>query len=367
MLILLIFLKLLQAEPGGDHDHNNGHTNFIGGKRPQPKRPTISSKTNYVTLNNNVVYGCNETYISVFIPKTAVSDENGEPVQNDRIMYRNDASFHCRSKEYNETHYAMFINVARWEYTCATTRFKDDFKIRYLNEVVWVNPVSMSMDSLANITCTIHTDGDIVVLNESATKSRIPTLWGAFGVNTNFYRTSEFNEHEVLSAVTQAPKVQVGYYVYVKSEIVEYPEGKSAQNNSEIVVVLDHCFASKSSDPDIYDEAFTYEIIEDRCIADPTVVIRKNGQGSTSQFKFQMFKWRNTINQYLYVHCKVVICNNAESDNKCSGQSLNYMCHGDPTKFRKKRSIENHGSVLDYRYSATQSFGPIIPWDSSVM
>ena len=263
----------------------------------------------------------------------------------------------------------MGINIAEWDYPCATMRLTDDFKIKYSNEVVLLDQKTQQIVSLANISCVVQKDAEISVLDESHTMSRVETEWGGFTVKTSFYRSDEYNEGDVLTTLDKPPRVQVGYYIYAKSEITEYPEGKGYDNMTEIVLVDTDCYASKNSEYNSKEMANKHMIIENRCITanDPTVIIQQNGGGHKVKFKFQMFKWRKTVNQYVYVHCGVAICNNKENGNMCSGRSYNYMCHGDTTNFRKKRAVDLNDDTIDPRFTTHHSFGPIIPWDSSVI
>ena len=110
--------------------------------------------------------------------------------------------------------------------------------------------------------------------------------------STIVYRSNEYNEGVVLTTMERPPKVQVGYYVYVKSEILEWPEGRGANNMTDIVLVDTECFASKNAEYNAKTEStFKHNFIKDRCITDDkTVIIKRNGEDHLSQFNHAVYK-----------------------------------------------------------------------------
>ena len=410
IIIIIIYCLVFLAGKiyaGGD-GHGHGHGDHGGGLAPVADHPLLKKnpivkkqETNWKVLKNGVSISCNQTFIAVYIPHTSIFDENKqEPISKNMIFWNNDGSQHCRSQEFNTTHYIISVNIAEWNAPCGTVRDAetDMYRIKYKNSVSYVPPGQGTLAPLADVDCAIQKDKNVAVLPDSMSASKVETVWGAFEIKTSFYHDSEFTDVEALSTRDAAPKVQVGKSLYGKTEIVTFPDQKQQDDMPEIAVTVLNCIATKS--PQYRDDLvtdtdkFTLRFIQDRCVGeDKTVIIKRNGHGGVSEFKFQMFKWKNTINQYVYLHCAVAICNNIETENQCSGQSLNYMCHGDITKFkvsskpagpvlgsarpmgkkkrRKKRESDVYenipSGVIDSRYITIHSFGPIIPWDTSVI
>ena len=414
LLSILQLSKYAFPSPGGGHGHMGGGDSNTNKNLSFNKKNNIMKQheTTWQTYKSGVVQSCNQTTIAIYIPHESVMDpSSSQPVNSNMIFWSNDGSEHCRSRKYNETHYALIVDIANWEFPCGTNRDAetDPYRIRYSNSVGWVDPEKAGLDVLADVDCNVMKDKNVAVLPDSASKSDLETVWGKFSLKTTFYHDAEFIPAEALSTRDAAPKIQVGKPLFIKSEITSYPDEKTKDDMPDIALTVLNCLASKSPQFSNHllekGDKFTLKFVKDRCIGgDRTVIIRKNGQGSYSEFKFQMFKWKNTVNQYLYLHCNVAICNNKESNNQCSGQSENYMCHGDITQFnrkssrkgigssllpvntqqnrngRKKRDTEDVGyeifnrstreipaGIIDERYITVHSFGPIIPWDTSVI
>lgn len=401
ILLTLLYLTYLPQILAGGSGHGHG-----GGLAPAldilKKKPILEkSETIWTTFQNGVSLSCNQTSLAVYIPHTAVLDpSSNQPVSNNLIFWQNDGSQHCRSNEYNTTHYLLAVDIAEWQFPCGTTRdsVSDEYRIKYENKIGFVRGKE-GLELLANIQCSIQKDKNVAVLPDSSSNTQLETIWGRFQLKTSFFYDSEFVQNEALSTRDAAPKVQVGKSLFGKTEIIKYPEDKEKEDMPEIVVTELNCVATKS--PNFKDslvtenDKFTLKFLKNRCVGDDkTVIIKRNGESSLSEFKFQMFKWKNTINQYVYIHCQLALCNQKETNNKCSGLSENYNCHGDITLFKKQSNgrakINGMGSTaramagskkrkkrslteiplpeaIDNRWVTVHSFGPIIPWDTSVI
>ena len=63
-------------------------------------------------------------------------------------------------------------------------------------------------------------------------------------------------------------------------------------------VVISTCWGSRSANPN--NKKTSQLFIQNGCTADRSVIIRRNGYGAASDWKYQMFKWRqDRIYDYL--------------------------------------------------------------------
>lgn len=166
---------------------------------------------------------------------------------------------------------------------------------------------------------------------------RFATAHGSFAVSMNIYQDSSFAKSKEYQ---QAPSIPIGSYLYVQIEL-------ESVDDSNLVVTMEHCYATQTRDP-ADPQSARHFLISERCAdtdSDPTVLIYSNGESHKSRFKFQMFKWRWSADD-VYIHCEVDICN--RTSEVCTPQNVASIsqCNGHGQQ-RRKRDLAHEGAYVN--------------------
>ncbi|CAJ1064649.1 uncharacterized protein LOC117808825 [Xyrichtys novacula] len=71
-----------------------------------------------------------------------------------------------------------------------------------------------------------------------------------------------------------------------------------------VAMVIDSCWATKEVKPDSSPQ---YHLITKSCAKDKTVVMDKNGKGTSNSFSFTTFQFSKSTGD-VYLHCQVKLC-----------------------------------------------------------
>ncbi|CBY20354.1 unnamed protein product [Oikopleura dioica] len=216
--------------------------------------------------------------------------------------------------------------------SCGTqviSKENDDFT--FSNTVVWnsmVNSTNINRELvLLDFKCIYQDEYTVAPGDAIPTLSTLQVITnkGSFSVAMSIFEDNTFApDKEYISS----PSIGIGTYVYTQVEL-------DSVEDPNLVVTMDQCYATQTSDPADLTTAKHF-LIRDRCADnDPTVEIYSNGESHQSRFKFQMFKWRWSGDP-LFLHCEVDICN--KSTEECTSRDQ-AGCSGEGLE-RNRRDLE---------------------------
>merc|ERR1712072_816028 len=172
---------------------------------------------------------------------------------------------------------------------------------------------------------------------------------GNITVSMSMYRSSDYSP---ASRLPPMPLLMIGAPVYVSVDMVSIFAGPN------FVITMEECYASTSPSPTNMDTY--YNLVTNRCVNpnDETIRILTNGVGDSGRFKFNMFRWKDSIKR-VYLHCSVTICNSTSA--LCTGSGG--QCNG--LESRRYKRDEQHAEAISEVYfddqNATFSFVSIGP------
>lgn len=185
----------------------------------------------------------------------------------------------------------------------------------------------------------------------------VHTTGGQFNARIKMYKDSTYSQEAIFDPTVEND-VELGSFVYFSADI---------ENNVDpnIVITLESCFATQTTDPDDSTSSKHY-FIADRCAnaGDDTVFVFSNGNSDQARFKFQMFKWRWSHDP-VYVHCDIDICDRSvEGADACKAPDSLYgqTCQGQGLSRRKRQSLEDgsfYNNELEEHFNI-MSYGPIM-------
>ncbi|XP_078377512.1 uncharacterized protein LOC144660683 isoform X1 [Oculina patagonica] len=94
------------------------------------------------------------------------------------------------------------------------------------------------------------------------------------------------------------------------------------------------CYATPTQNPD---DKMQYDIIRESCIVDSTVTYYSSPQG-TRRFSFDTFQFTGSYGSFVYLHCKLLVCNASDPTSRCS-----VSCFTDFP--RRRRAMEEEKGV----------------------
>ncbi|XP_078354042.1 uncharacterized protein LOC144638689 isoform X1 [Oculina patagonica] len=133
--------------------------------------------------------------------------------------------------------------------------------------------------------------------------------------------------------------------VYVPLRKMLFVEVSVDTEDSRLEILAEECFATP--DPDPNKAGLKYTFIEDGCATDDTVKFIPAADKRTQRFSLEAFKFLGD-HQFVYMHCKVKICNATDPNSRCA-----QGCLAD----RRKRSLYTQ-ETNDEEYNLAQ--GPFI-------
>ncbi|XP_078354329.1 pancreatic secretory granule membrane major glycoprotein GP2-like isoform X3 [Oculina patagonica] len=133
--------------------------------------------------------------------------------------------------------------------------------------------------------------------------------------------------------------------VYVPLRKILFVEVSVDTEDSRLKILAEECFATP--DPDPNKAGLKYTFIEDGCATDDTVKFIPAADRRTQRFSLEAFKFLGD-HQFVYMHCKVKICNATDPNSRCA-----QGCLAD----RRKRSLYTQ-EANDEEYNLAQ--GPFM-------
>ncbi|XP_032218332.1 uncharacterized protein LOC116601533 isoform X2 [Nematostella vectensis] len=127
---------------------------------------------------------------------------------------------------------------------------------------------------------------------------------------TNFVLSMElFREQSFTNAYATADfplRVTVNNRLFVQVSI-DSPDKR-------LNVRADRCYATPTQNPN---HMIQYDIIREGCKVDPTVVDYP-GPSDTQRFSFKAFKFISPGQQFVYLHCHLLVCNASDPNSRCA-------------------------------------------------
>ena len=260
----------------------------------------------------------------------------------------------CRANHLNKTHFHIELDLINAKRTCGTQRTTQGVEIIYENKIVWNNREDRVIEDLTNITCRQFLEEKHVHLSIEKSINSFDVEERKYEVNMTLYETNDYAKPFTGFEDDGYVHVKVGEFIYVQIgfDVAE-------DNDVTDTVVVEQCYGSRSSNPD--NVKSIYSFIDNGCVSDSSVIIRKNGNGPRAEFLFQMYKWKAVAQheQFIYLHCKAWVC------ASCQKPELTHSCYGDITEFRrrKRRVALWNDETIPSPYAKTFSVGPIYPKD----
>lgn len=306
--------------------------------------------------DNGIALECHSTAIIVRIPKSFLS-ENEVYCDNagDIFFYGNHTN--CASVDDGDDY---VLSIYPPFNTCGTTVNHSAAAYDYTNEVVYApsNPDS-AIDrsvSLLKLKCSFPDEYVVVSADSDGDPSGLQPLVrtmyekkgkGNITVSMSMYRNDDYTPASRLGPM---PLLMIGAPVYISVDMVSIFAGPN------FVITMEECYASTSPSPTDMDTY--YNLVTNRCVnpEDETIRIITNGIGDSSRFKFNMFRWKDSIKR-VYLHCSVSICNTTSA--ACTGSGSG--CNGVEGRRYKREDREVVSEVYFDDQNSTFSFVSVGP------
>lgn len=125
---------------------------------------------------------------------------------------------------------------------------------------------------------------------------------GVFPFSLELFKSAEFAE-----PYRAPPLLRLRDSLFFGVEPVERVDGLAA--------LVESCFATPSAKAD---EALKYYLIKDGCISDETVRQYSAKDQLSKHYQVPVFKFVGKDNREVFLHCRVLVCGQAEEDSRCS-------------------------------------------------
>ena len=198
---------------------------------------------------------------------------------------------------------------------------------------------------------------------------------GSFKVDMSLWKNSDF-ERDVNGAYSSDPIIRVGQQVCVKLELA------SRLELDNLVLTAANCWAAANDNPT---EEEKHRIITKKCTTeeDYTTIVKKNGIDDEVKFCFQIYKWKQAMDQ-LYIQCQMSICDDSimfdgSSQCVCPPKSYELNSWFYPNYYDSQLdAMSNYGDYYGYglygddsyynsddNYGQTFYYDYIAPWTGS--
>lgn len=255
---------------------------------------------------------CGESYMEVSLDKQMIT-EHGLEDNVEHIGFRGEGEG-CTSRDDGDKY---TLRIESPFSSCGTTTQHSGDDYQYTNAVVWKRsrqglpneaPVVTTIN-LIEFKCTyedqysLHLDGPII---PAVTTVDAKTGYGDFTVELGLFKDETFT-----SPYPKDPVVQISNDVCVSLELTN-------EVRTDLVLTANECWAS--SGPNGSGER--HELLQNRCgnKDDPSLKVIQNGYSRYVQYCFEMFKWKETMDQ-VYLNCNVEVCK-----NDGNGMANNCIC-----------------------------------------
>jgi len=279
---------------------------------------------------------CGDRSIDVYIDKGLIVELGLSDKEENIYFGLSQASRACSAATYGDHQYKLSVQAPFTN--CGTKSLQklvgDDYT--FSNTVVWnakgdTASLIEREFTLLDFKCIYEDTYTVSGPGITPAKNilKMATSKGKFEVQLKLFDDSTFSQE---TATSSSPGlIPIGTYVYVQVELVHI-------NDVNLVVTLDRCFASQTSDP-ADPISPKHVLLFERCAneQDNTVQILYNGEMSKAQFKFQMFKWRWSSDD-VYIHCEVDICN--KTQEYCMGEGTHCKGLGNISR-RSRRAVDD--------------------------
>nr|XP_039270260.1 alpha-tectorin-like [Styela clava] len=271
---------------------------------------------------------CRNKTIDIFIDERIVT-EQGLSSSPDFIHFLNAPE--CKAVSTSGGYY-LKINAPFKECGVEITHTGDDYVFQ--QQVVW-NQLGETIERplvLLDFKCT-YQDKYIVSFGEITpyvTTVDFETSYGTFRVDMNLYKSSSFAEEDRYGA---RPVVAIEDQVCVSTELQNVMP-------QDLVLTNKECWASTKRDG----SGDAHYLVSEKCKDDPTTDILSNGEGDFARFCFQMFKWKDSMEE-IYMHCIVNVCNATAYPDYCTCEN------GVTGRFARSLSMDEDGTRI--------TFGPV--------
>jgi len=155
---------------------------------------------------------CQKTNITVYIPKWIVDRSSPDLVRFD--------SSSCQSKEFNKTHYFLYIDLIDPKKDCSTRRNSEGVQVIYENLITWFNKETKVVEKLAEISCAQYLEekhvrlppeksiNEFIIKNKNGTEHEYKLQMSLFP-NKDYTEKHDFADKGFV-------QVGVGEFIYIR-------------------------------------------------------------------------------------------------------------------------------------------------------
>ncbi|EDO48965.1 predicted protein [Nematostella vectensis] len=93
-----------------------------------------------------------------------------------------------------------------------------------------------------------------------------------------------------------------------------FVEVKVDSSDTKLSVLAERCYATPTQNPN---DPVAYDIINKGCKRDSTLQMYSS-VGTSTRFSFRVFQFLQTPNKFLFIHCRVVVCNGTNPESRCA-------------------------------------------------
>ncbi|XP_078462580.1 uromodulin-like [Lampetra planeri] len=131
----------------------------------------------------------------------------------------------------------------------------------------------------------------------------IPEMQGVLQVLMALYKSDSFTADQQLVG---SPMLTAFQRVYVRVHLAMSRDHSPVNVSGYFGLLAVNCWSTPSNNES---DHLTHKIINDGCLADQTAYFhRGNGNDTSVDFSFQMFKFIGMEYSYIYIHCAVRVC-----------------------------------------------------------
>lgn len=272
---------------------------------------------------------CSPDQMKISIDKRLlVRDQNSSP-DSEKISLGNSDDAECQAVDDGNGNYVLSINSPFQDH-CGTNLVRNEENSNYdfQNDVMWTmtqnglpgEAAIQRRHKLVDFKCSYEDEYLLHMKPLKAAESTIEKTInkGSFDVDMTLWKNSDF-ENDVNGQYSDNPIIRISQQVCVKLDL------ESNLDMQNLVLTAADCWASHSDNPS---EEEKHYMIKGKCQSeeDYTTTIKKNGIDTEVKFCFQIFKWKEQMDE-LFVQCKLSVCDDSiqfDGVSQCTCPPANY-------------------------------------------
>lgn len=301
---------------------------------------------------------CQSDIMKVVIDKRLLVKDPNHVADNERIAFGDSTDEKCQAK-LDGDNYVLIINSPFSQDNCGTIQSRDPENGNYIfsNVVMWSQTFNGKAGEAAiqrrhkviDFKCN-YEDEYLLHMKplqpaESVIEKEISK--GDFKVNMSLWKNSDF-ENDITGQYSDNPIIRIRQEVCVKIDL------ESNLDMSNLVLSASDCWASHTDNPEREEDK--HYIIQKKCRSedDYTSTIKKNGIDNEVKFCFQIYKWKQNMDQ-LFIQCKMNVCDDSvqyEGSSQCicppQGWKANAWYY--PNYYHQKFQNQNMKEYYNYPF-----------------